>query len=425
MYWLIPMRIGAVFVLTRLIKAAFPNMHNPVFAFIGLRYAKSSKTNHFIAFINLFSVIGIALGLMALITVASVMNGFEQQLKQRLLGIMPHIVVDTRQAKEDQITALSKIASVEAISPFIESEGVLQSKRSIQGVIIHGVDPDFMKKYSIIADNMLIGGFERLQAGQFNLIIGRALASKLELRPGDQVRMISASASVYSPVGRMPSQRLFTVAAIFDVGSQLDDKVVLMHLDDSAKLLRKRNEDASQTRLVLADAFDYLQVEQQISLPSETWRARQGPLFDAVKMEKNMMSLMLLLIISVAAFNIVSALVMVVSEKQGDIAILRTQGMRSSEILGIFLVNGLYNGLKGTLFGLIGGLLLVSQINPLLNLIDSPLVMAGNGGGLPIDVQWQQIASLVGLSMSLCFFATLYPAYRALKVEPALALKYE
>lgn len=402
-------------------------MNFPVSLFIGLRYARTGKGSHFIAFINLFSVVGIALGLMALITVASVMNGFELQLKNRLLGIMPHIIVDTRNA-EDIATVNNRLAAIDGVkntSAFIESEGVLQSKRGIQGVVIQGVDPIVMEQDSVIAKNMMIGKFSDLHQGRYNIIIGQALATKLNLRPGDKTRVISAASSVYTPVGRMPSQRLFTIAGIFNVGSQLDDKVILMHLSDSARLLRKPTQKVVQTRMFLDDAFDYLEVENQISLPTINWRTRQGPLFDAVKMEKNMMSLMLLLIISVAAFNIVSALVMVVTEKQGDIAILRTQGITSTEIVGIFLINGLYNGLKGTLFGLLGGLILVSLINPFLSFIEAPIAMSLDGKGLPIDMQWGQILSMVVLSIALCFMATIYPAYKALSVKPALALKYE
>lgn len=399
-------------------------MSYPVSTFIGLRYAKASKSSHFIAFINLFSVVGIALGLIALITVSSVMNGFELQLKTRMLGITPHIVADTRDLPPQQIEAIGEIKGVQAISGIIESEAIVQSRRGIQGVLLHGVDPEFMQQHSIVSENMMIGQFNKLQAGQYNIIIGRALASKLNIRPGEQIRLISAGASSFSPMGRMPSQRLFNVVGLFDLASQLDDKVVYVNIADNAKLLRKSEDKLRQTRLFLEDAFEYQQIVKQIQVPTVDWRFRQGPLFDAVKMEKNMMSLMLLLIIAVAAFNIVSALVMIVTEKQGDIAILRTQGMRGSSIISIFLINGLYNGIKGTFFGLVLGLILVSQLNTILNFLGLPIAV-GDGQGLPIDIQWQQIIFLVVLSIGLCFIATLYPAYRALKVRPAEALKYE
>lgn len=393
--------------------------------FIGLRYAKAKKGNSFIAFINLFSVIGIALGLTALITVVSVMNGFEAQLKSRILGIMPHIVVDTRNAPTHEVEQLSNIPQVVDVMPFIESEGVLQTGKGLQGVILQGVEPQKMTAQSVIAKHMLFGDLLQLQPQQYGIIIGRALSIRLNLRPGDKARIITSDASVYTPMGRVPSQRMYTVVGIYEVGSEVDDKVVLMHIDDTARLLRSKKQQVSKTRLFLNDAFLFDEVLANITLSSENWRARQGPLFDAVKMEKNMMGLMLLLIIAVAAFNIVSAMVMVVTEKQGDIAILRTQGMTAKGIMKIFMINGFYNGLKGTLFGLLGGLIIILGINPFLSLVDAPIMLGSEGQGLPIDVHWGQIVMLVLLSMLLCFASALYPAYRAVKIEPAKALKYE
>ena len=400
-------------------------MFHPVFAFIGLRYAKASPGNHFIAFINLFSVVGIALGVMSLITVLSVMNGFEGQLKNRILGIMPHIVVDTRTAAQQDIDNLSSIPGVTHVTPLIESEGVIQSLKGIQGTMIQGIEPSDMQEFSVFRDRMLVGKLEHLIAGEYGVVIGRALAAKLNIRYGDDVRILAAGASTYTPFGRLPSQRIFRVVGIYDVGSELDDKVVLLNVKDNARLLRKKPQQLIQSRLVLEDAFQYLSVENTIDLPSDNWRRRQGPLFDAVKMEKNMMGLMLVLIIAVAAFNIISALVMVVTEKQGDIAILKTQGMASGDVMKVFMMNGLYNGIKGTGAGLILGMLLVSQMNNLLSLTGAPINLGDNGQGLPVDLQWQQITVIVGLSLALSFIATLYPAYRAVKVEPAKALKYE
>lgn len=400
-------------------------MFHPSAAFIGLRYARANKGNHFIAFINFFSVVGIALGLMALITVSSVMNGFEGQLKNRVLGLIPHIVVNTQGATETQISELRTLPGVASATSLIESEGVMQSPKDLSGVFIQGIEPDFMHSHSVVADNMLFGSFHDLEPSEYGIIIGRALSINLGLRPGDKTRLISAGTSMYTPLGRMPSQRVFRVVGIYDLASEMDNKVVFVHINDSARLQRTKVEKAQKTRLFLQDAFEYKQVESQISHETDNWRARQGPLFDAVKMEKNMMSLMLLLIIAVAAFNIVSALVMVVTEKQGDIAILRTQGMSQTEVMSIFLFNGMFNGIKGTLLGLFGGLLLVSQLNLILDLLGSPMALGANGEGLPVEVQWSQVSLMVAMSILLCFVATLYPAYRAIKVEPAKALQYE
>jgi lipoprotein-releasing system permease protein len=245
---------------------------------------------------------------------------------------------------------------------------------------------------------------------------------------GEKARLIASENSYFGPFGRIYSQRVFRVVGIFDMGSALDEKAVLMHIDDAARLLRSKTSTLAKTRLFLADAFEYKSVVQALQAQgysSTNWREQQGVLFDAVKMEKNMMSLMLLLIISVAAFNIVSALVMVVTEKQGDIAILLTQGMTHNNIMGIFLINGIYNGIKGTAIGVVAGVLLVTQINNLIKLFNLPIFLSPEGQGVPTDLQWQQVVFLIVTSLILCFLASLYPAYRAVRVNPADALKYE
>lgn len=403
-------------------------MFYPVSAFIGLRYAKASKGSHFIAFINFFSVAGIALGLMALITVLSVMNGFEGELKLRNLGITPHILVQHKPGVDPSPTTFDGIEGVVASALQIEAEGIIQSSAGLTGVMFQGIQPDVMQQSSIIGQNMLIGQLTDLAKGEYGIVIGYALSNKLRLRIGESARLISSENSYFGPFGRIYSQRVFRVVGIFDLGSALDDKAVFMHIDDAAKLMRSQTSKLAQTRLFLDDAFEYKSVVQTLEsqgYSSTNWRDQQGVLFDAVKMEKNMMSLMLLLIISVAAFNIVSALVMVVSEKQGDIAILLTQGMTRTKIMGIFLFNGIYNGIKGTVIGVIAGVLLVSQINNLIQLLNLPVFLSPEGQGVPTDLQWQQVLFLIATSLILCFLASLYPAYRAVRVNPADALKYE
>jgi lipoprotein-releasing system permease protein len=403
-------------------------MYYPLSAFIGLRYAKAAKGSHFIAFINLFSVIGIALGLMALLTVLAVMNGFEAELKLRNLGITPHILVHHSDKTSVEQRDYTLIPEVSAQAEQIDYEGLVQSPSALQGVMIQGVEPQVMNQHSVIADNLLVGSLNNLVAGQYGVVIGHALARKLNLTIGEKTRLFAAKNSFFGPFGRTYNQRLFTVVGIFNMASALDDKVVLLNIDDAAKLIRSTTPDVSETRLFLNDAFNYLPIVQQLNaegLKTTDWRTQQGALFDAVKMEKNMMSLMLLLIIAVAAFNIVSALVMVVTEKQGDIAILLTQGMTRAKVMQIFIFNGLYNGVKGTLWGLFGGLLLVYQLNNMIELFNLPIYLGPNGQGLPIKLEWQQVLILVGTSFGLCFLASLYPAYRAVKIEPARALKYE
>lgn len=403
-------------------------MFYPLSAFIGLRYAKASKGSHFIAFINFFSVAGIALGLMSLIVVLSVMNGFEGELKLRNLGITPHVMVQNKSDSDIRPNMFNHIEGVIASAQQIDSEGIVQSREGLEGVMFQGIDPNAMQRLSIIADNMLVGRLTDLVKSEYGIVIGRALSIKLNLRIGQQARLISSENSYFGPFGRIYSQRVFRVVGIFDMGSALDAKTVLLHIDDAARLLRSKTASLAKTRLFLTDAFDYKSVVQALEMQgfsTTNWRDQQGVLFDAVKMEKNMMSLMLLLIISVAAFNIVSALVMVVTEKQGDIAILLTQGMTRYNIMAIFLFNGVYNGIKGTAIGVVTGVLLVTQINNLVRLFNLPIFLSPDGQGVPTDLQWQQVVFLIGISLVLCFMASLYPAYRAVRVNPADALKYE
>ena len=397
-------------------------MFQPVSAFLALRYSTANKQNSFVSFINFFSVAGIALGLMALIIVLSVMNGFEQQLKQRILGLVPHVVV--HEAPQN-MPALSN--AVKQTMPFTETEGVIQARNGLRGVQIQGVVPKQMAE-SIVAQNMLSGSMNALESGAFRVIIGRALAVQLDIRPGDKMRLMVAGASVYTPLGRMPSQRIVEVAGIYGVGSQMDDKIIFMSLRDLMRLLRKPDNAATDTRLFLNDAFQYQVVLDELDaleLDSDNWRERQGPLFDAVKMEKNMMFMMLLLIIAVAAFNIVSALVMVVTEKQGDIAILQTQGMEPGQIRSVFLLNGLFNGVKGAIIGLILGILVTYQLNNILALLNIQLALSADGQGIPVDLRWHQVVWVTLFSMALCLLASVYPAVRAMRVQPANALQNE
>ena len=400
-------------------------MAYPLSAYIALRYSTAGKHNSFVAFINRFSVAGIALGLMSLIIVLSVMNGFEAQLRQRILGIVPQVVAHN--ASVDDVLQLP-LTEVRAASAFREAEGLVQSRQALRGVQLQGVDPATMAKHSIVSDYMLDGNFERLEEIKFGAIISRALAQDLSVNVGDQIRVMAAGASVYTPFGRMPSQRLVTIAALFNLGSQLDDKVIYLRLDDLTRLLRKPKDSPADVRLFLNNAFNYQGVVAQLEqagYSTSNWRSRQGPLFDAVKMEKNMMFLMLLLIIAVAAFNIVSALVMVVSEKSGDIAILLSQGMTVATVRAIFMLNGIFNGLKGALIGAVLGILAVVYINDILELLGIYLALSADGPGLPIDMQWHQVVWVTLFSLGLCLLASWYPAQRAMKVQPAKVLQQE
>lgn len=395
----------------------------PISVFIGLRYSKTSTKRSFVSFINLFSVVGIALGIAALITVLSVMNGLEGQLKQKILGILPHIVVDTK-ASIVLPTALQ--SEVIASTAFVEQEVIVQSSKLIKGLFLQGIDTPAEKRQSIIAKNMIAGEWDAMQEGSFNVLISQSLANQLRVSIGQKLRVISPSASTYTPLGRMPSQRLVTIAGMFKLDSEADDKVILMNINDVAKLSRKRDLAFTGTRLYLQDAFEYQNITEELDrqgLQYTTWRERQGPLFDAVGMEKNMMSLMLFLIVAVAAFNIVSALVMVVTEKTNDIAILQTQGLVPRDVMLIFILNGIFNGIKGVAAGLAIGLLLVWWLNDILVLLGSGLAFGPDGAGLPIDTKIIEVVIISLGSLVLCILATLYPAYKAASIEPASSLQ--
>ncbi|XOV78332.1 MAG: lipoprotein-releasing ABC transporter permease subunit [Aestuariibacter sp.] len=399
-------------------------MNLPASLRIGLRYSNSRKSNRFIGFINTFSITGIALGLMALIITTSVMNGFEGQLKSRILGIMPHFVV----AQSHWQVPPSLQNHVVGQAPFAEVEAVLQSPEALKPIYLSGVFPDSFQQYSPLETQMMQGSVNQLQQGQYNIIVGRMLALNQNLAIGDEVRIILAGKSIYTPFGRVPAQRKFTISGVFESGSELDSSVAFAHLADLAAVYRENVDELSHSRLFLADPFHYQEVRRALDKEQilySDWRARQGPLFDAVKMEKNMMAIMLMLIIAVAAFNIISSLVMVVNEKQADIAILRTQGMTKYQVLQIFLTNGMANGIKGTLLGLFAGVLIATQLNGIIGLLDLPIAAYLPEGILPIDLRFAQVMGITGLSLGLCLLAAVYPAWQALKVEPAAALRDE
>lgn len=394
-------------------------------AFIAFRYSQSGTKQSFVAFINRFSIIGITLGIASLIIVLSVMNGLEGQLKKRILGILPHIVI----ASEVPVPLPGNLKNqVLAQIPYSEKEVIVQSRTKVSGLFLQGTEPSASKAFSIVANNVVAGQWESIGSGSFNVGISRILASSLNVDLGHQLRLISTDASIYSPLGRIPSQRLVEVSFIFDVNSEMDDKVMLIHIDDLARLSRQKTAQIQHQRLFLEDAFEYLPIVNYIkgkNIAVTNWRDRQGPLFDAVKMEKNMMSLMLLLVIAVAAFNVVSALVMVVSEKKSDIAILQTQGMLPRDIMKIFLFNGVFNGLKGIIAGLLLGLAGCWWLNDLLVLFGSNLAFGENGQGLPIDVQIPQLVFIALGSIVLCIIASWYPAYKAQGITPANSLRSE
>jgi len=399
-------------------------MHLPVSLFIGLRYSQSRKGNAFISFITLFSVAGILLGVMALTIVSSVMNGFEAELKKRILGVIPHLLVQTSTDDSHWQQQLRSKAGVQEITPFLQTEALVQSSRQLTAVMLQGLEPDHLP--SFLQQSLTLGHWQTLGEQRYSVMLGRGLAEQLEVHLGQQIRVLLAQGGSYTPLGWMPRQRLFTVAGIIDTGSEVDEVIAVTAQQDLARLLPER-ERKPAWRVSLQEPFQAPLLGAQLTaVPNITqvqdWRHSHGKLFAAVAMEKAMMSLMLLLIVAVAAFNIVSALVMMVTEKQAEVAILKTQGMTDRALFLVFAIQGLFNGLIGAVLGVIAGVLGSWQLNNVLALLGVQVV---GGIELPVLMDLSQIFSIFVSALGLTLLAVLYPAWRAVKINPAEVLRDE
>lgn len=420
-------------------------MFQPVSLFIGLRYSRSKKSTGFISFITFFSTVGILLGVASLITVVSVMNGFEEELKKRILGIVPHVIVtssDTtnrnklphwQQLREQ----LLQQKHVYQVTPFLTSEALIQSPRNLQGVMLQGIVPELEKK-NIINESMVSGSLSSLSEQAYSIVLGQSLAAKLKVSLNDTIRILLPNKTIFTPMGRIPVQRNFTITGIFDVGSQVDDAMVYVHSKYGAKLLRRKGDGIDQLRLYLDDAFNADKVVRQLThsknnglidkaqLSFTTWNESQGALFSAVNMEKKMMWLMLSLIVAVAAFNIVSALVMVVVEKQGEIGILQTLGLSKVGIVKIFITQGMVNGLWGVCLGSLLGVLMSQYLNGMLSFFGVNIFGTGYAmQQLPMKLEVINVIVIAISALMMSFIATLYPAFQASNTQPAEVLRNE
>jgi lipoprotein-releasing system permease protein len=406
-------------------------MFQPVSLFIGLRYSRSQNRSGFVSFITFFSIAGILLGVASLITVVSVMNGFEGELKKRILGLVPHVVIaDKSEAMTDwskQRDTMLKQPHVLQVSPFLEAEALIQSTSTLQGVLLQGIVPEY-ESQNIIHSHIVAGSLESLSEKKYNIVIGQSLARTLKVSLGDKIRIVLLNKTVFTPMGRVPVQRTFTISGLFNVGSQVDGAMVYVASQYGAKLLRRKGDGINQLRLYLDDAFNAGAVVQALSdnklvdnYQVTTWDNSQGVLFSAVKMEKNMMWLMLSLIIAVATFNIISALVMVVIDKQGEIGILQTLGLNRNGVLKIFITQGMVNGLWGVFLGTLLGLVLTFNLNSLIDLLGSGFHLPT----LPVKLEWKNVLVIICSALAMSFLATLYPAYRASTTLPAEVLRNE
>ena len=415
-------------------------MFRPLELFVGLRYTHAKRRTHFISFISLTSMLGIALGVTALITVLSVMNGFEKELRQRILGMASHATVsefgERLQDWEAVKQQVSRHERVLAVAPYVSGETMLSVGQQVSGAVVRGIIPDEEAGVSDVLENIRRGDVGNLQAGSYNIILGSELAYSLGVGLGDAVTVVSPQIMV-GPTGLMPRLRRFTVIGVFEVGMyEYDRGVALVHMEDAAKLFRL-DENVSGIRLKLDDLFAAPRVARELSmsLPGDyrvqDWTRQHANFFRAVKTEKRVMFIILTLIIAVAAFNIVSTLVMVVTDKQSDIAILRTLGASPRSIMVIFVIQGAIIGILGTLLGVAGGVALALNVETLVPAIEeffnvqflAPDVYYISK--LPSDLHWDDVITMTSVALVLSLLATLYPAWRAARTQPADALRYE
>lgn len=418
-------------------------MFRPLSVFIGLRYTRAKKRNHFISFMSLISMLGIALGVMVLITVLSVMNGFDEQIKSRILNMVPQVMVsgwNGTVAEDAQVDAkplneyLKALPEVEAVAPIIEGQAMLSNNGVTAFALLNGVAPSLQKKVSPIGHKLISGALSDLKPDHFGIVLGKDLAARLGVTVGDVVNVMVPKANV-TPFGVMPVVRQFTVVGIFEVGYQFDSNYALIHIADAQRLFRLPN-SYSAWQLKLQDLYQApalaWQLNQTLSdYQALDWTQQNENFFKALKMEKLMMFLILVLIIAVAAFNMLSSLVMVVTDKKAEIAILRTIGFSTTRLMTIFMVQGMVIGTVGTLLGLAGGLLLAENITALVNHIQHWFGVQFLSASvyyisfLPSKVNGSDVGHIIYISLLLSFLATLYPSWRATRVQPVEALRYE
>ncbi|AHF77500.1 Lipoprotein-releasing ABC transporter, permease protein [Sodalis praecaptivus] len=400
-------------------------MYQPVVLYIGLRYMRGRASDRFGRFVSWLSTIGITLGVMALVTVLSVMNGFERELESNILGLMPQALLTTPEGRLDPkripASVPDALAGVTRVAPLTTGDVVLQSARSVAVGVMLGVnpgDPEPLSHY------LLETRQDDLVAGQYRVILGDELAAALGVKRGDAVRLMVPGASQFTPMGRIPSQRLFTVAGTFAANSEVDGYQLLVNQQDASRLMRYPAGYVTGWRLWLQQPLAVESLSAQ-SLPDglvwHDWRERKGELFQAVRMEKNMMGLLLSLIVAVAAFNIITSLGLLVMEKQAEVAILQTQGLTRRQVMLVFIAQGASAGVVGALLGTGLGVLLASQLNRLMPALGALL----DGAALPVAIEPVQVAVIALSAMAVALLSTIYPSWRAAAVHPAEALRYE
>lgn len=416
-------------------------MFKPIAVFIGLRYTRAKRHNHFISFIALLSMLGIALGVMVLITVLSVMNGFDHQIRATIFNTARQISIAQAEGPLRHWQAVSKKteeqSDIRGVAPFVDAQAMLSSQGQVQGVQLSGILPEQQIQVSQLANKMVNGSLESLQDGSFSIVLGSGVAQNLGLRVGDKVTVVTPQTTL-SVVGVLPRFKRFTVSGIFHIGGGFgfDSQVALINLRDAQRLFNLDN-TVSGLALHISDLYGAPRVSENIAhilgdkYRVNNWTDQYGEFFKTIRMEKTMMFFILLLIIAIAAFNLVASLVMVVTDKRADIAILRTMGATKRMILTIFIVQGSIIGFLGTFLGVVGGILLSLNVTKLVNLIErifnhhfvSDTFYFINY--LPSELQYTDVVQIAVLTLLISILATLYPAWQATCVQPAEALRYE
>ena len=412
----------------------------PFELFIGLRYTRAKRRNHFISFISLISMLGVALGVAALIVVLSVMNGFQKELRARILGIASHIQITGPDNVLDGWQAIAARAreqpGVVAAAPYVNGQAMLAFGADVRGTLVRGIDPALEEQVADVGQHMIAGRLDALQAGEFGIVLGSELARALRAFPGDRVTLIAPQGLV-TPAGVMPRLKQFRVVGLFEVGMfEYDSGLALIHLADAQRLYQL-GERVSGVRLKLTDLFESRAIARELyqtlggDVLISDWTRSHANFFRAVEIEKRVMFIILALIIAVAAFNIVSTLVMVVTDKQSDIAILRTLGATPQSVMKIFFVQGAVIGVIGTAIGVIGGILLALNVETVVPFIERVLNVQFLSkevyyiSDLPSDLQHGDVIAIGSLSLLVALLATIYPSWRASRVRPAEALRYE
>ena len=415
-------------------------LYKPLPLFIGLRYFSSGGGgNRLVSFISLLAVSGLVLGVGLLIIVLSVMNGFDRELRTRILGMVPHATINGYQPISDWQSLAERFEQnpkVVGTAPFIQLQGMLTHNGSVAPVLVNGIEPQAEKRVSILENHMQSGSLDNLSAGEFGIVIGELIAKRFNVAVGDKLTFVLPEASV-TPAGVFPRLKRFTVTGVFKVGAELDSSLAMIHVDDAARLSRWEPGQVQGVRLKLKNLFEAPQVAWDLvrELPgdyyAQDWTRTHGNLFAAIKMEKTMIGLLLMLIVAVAAFNIISTLVMVVTDKKADIAILRTLGATPGAIMGIFMVQGSLIGVVGTLSGGILGVLAALNVSEMVAWLERVLGIQFLSSDvyfisyLPSQLIWSDVVVICVTALSLSFLATLYPAWRASRTEHAEALRYD